>query len=274
MANQAEKAATFQALHARSGAFLIPNPWDAGSARVLEGLGFEALATTSAGFAQTLGRRDGCVDLEETVVHVRTLCDASSVPLSVDLENGFADSPEAVAAALLRVAEAGAVGASIEDFDGRDIYPMTQAVERIEAAVAAVGALPFPFMLTARAENLLHGVDDLDDTLKRLQAFAQAGADVVFAPGLRSLDQVRTVCAGVACPVNVLAPFLPSATLAELADAGARRVSVGGALALVSLAPVLDAAREMLEHGSFGWLSQVRAAAAARTYLMSKEQHR
>lgn len=268
MTETLDRARRFRALHERDGAFVIPNPWDAGSARVLEGLGFEALATTSSGFAQTLGRRDGKVTLEEKLAHCRLLCEVTTVPLSVDLENGFGHAPEDVAAAVAAVAATGAVGASIEDFDGAGIYPVEQAVERVRAAVEAARALDFPFILTARAENLLHGVEDLKDTIRRLQAFEEAGADVLFAPGLSSLEQVRQVCDSVSRPVNVLAPFIPDATVADFAAAGARRVSIGGALALASLAPVLEAGREMREQGSFTWLRHLAAAAPARKYLL------
>jgi 2-methylisocitrate lyase-like PEP mutase family enzyme len=268
MISQQQKAQRFAALHESDGAFLIPNPWDVGSARILEALGFDALATTSSGFAQTLGRRDGKVTLDEKLAHCRAVCDATTVPVSVDLENGFGHDPKDVQAAIAEVAATGAVGASIEDFDGTGIYRLELAVERIQAAVAAARALELPFTLTARAENLLHGVNDLDDTIRRLQAFEAAGADVLYAPGLRTLEQVRLVCASVSRPVNVLAPPLGGATLAELADAGARRVSVGGALALLSLAPVLAAGREMLTHGTFGWTAELPAAAEARKYLL------
>jgi 2-methylisocitrate lyase-like PEP mutase family enzyme len=265
---QQQKAKRFRALHERDGAFLIPNPWDAGSARILEGLGFEALATTSSGFAQTLGRRDGNVTLEEKLAHCRALCGATTLPISVDLENGFGHAPVDVQATIVAVAATGAVGGSIEDFDGTGIYQFDMAVERVRAAVEAARALAVPFTLTARAENLLHGVDDLDDTIRRLQAFEAAGAHVLYAPGLKTLEQVRRVCASVTRPVNILAPGIPNASLAELADAGARRVSVGGALALASLAPLLEAGREMLEQGTFGWLGQLSAAAEARKHLL------
>ncbi len=267
MTSQQEKARTFKALHERDGAFLIPNPWDAGSARILEGLGFEALATTSAGFAQTLGRRDGKVTLEETLAHCRILSDATTVPVSVDFEHGFADRPEDVQAAVTALAATGVVGGSIEDYDGQAIYERALAVERVQAAVEAARALDFPFTLTARAENLLRGVNDLDDTIARLQAFEAAGADVVYAPGLQSIDDVRRVCAAATRPVNVLAPMIRGVSLAELAAAGARRVSIGGALAMASLAPVLAAAREMLEHGTFDWTRLLADAAPARKFL-------
>ncbi len=267
MTAQQDKAQRFRELHRREGAFLIPNPWDVGSARLLEGLGFEALATTSAGLAQTLGRLDGRVSLDEVLDHVGALCAATGVPVSVDFEHGFGERPEDVAASLVRLAGTGAVGASIEDFDGHAIYGRNEAADRVAAAARAVAALDFPFTLTARAENLLRGVDDLEDTIARLQAYRDAGADVVYAPGLRNLDQVRAVCSALACPVNVLAPMVAGATLADFAAAGARRVSVGGALALLSLAPVVEAGREMLERGGFGWLDRVATGAEARRYF-------
>lgn len=267
MVAQHDKAQRFCELHRRDGAFLIPNPWDVGSARLLEGLGFEALATTSAGLAQTLGRLDGRVALEEVLDHVRDLCAATGVPVSVDFEHGYGERPGDVAASLIRLAGTGAVGASIEDFDGNTIYGRDEAVDRVGAAARAVSGLGFPFTLTARAENLLRGVDDLEDTVARLQAYQAAGADVVYAPGLTTLDQVKTVCSAVECPVNVLAPIVAGATLGDLAAAGARRVSVGGALALLSLSPVVEAGREMLEQGRFDWLSRVATGAEARRYF-------
>lgn len=267
MPTQQQKAQRFRALHDGEQAFLIPNPWDAGSARVLEGMGFHALATTSSGFAQTLGRRDGRVSLEEKLDHCRVLCEATTVPVSVDLENGFGHAPGDVRAAIAAVAATGAVGGSIEDFDGEGIYDFDLALERVQAAVEAARALEFPFILTARAENLLHGIADLDDTIRRLQAFEAAGADVLYAPGLRTLEQVRQVCAAVSRPVNVLAPLIPGVSLTEFAEAGAKRVSIGGALALASLTPVLSAGREMLEQGTFGWVQDLSKAAEARKYL-------
>ena len=267
MATQQQKAERFETLHDREGAFVIPNPWDGGSARILEGLGFEALATTSSGFAQTLGRRDGQVSLEEKLDHCRLLCSVTTVPVSVDLENGFGHAPADVQATIAAVAATGAVGGSIEDFDGEGIYELGLAVERVQAAVEAARALPFPFTLTARAENLLHGIDDLDDTVRRLQAFEAAGADVLYAPGLRTLEQVKQVCGAVSKPVNVLAPLVAGAKVADLAAAGARRLSVGGALALLSLGPVLDAGQAMLEQGDFDWVQQLSRAAQARKYL-------
>ena len=268
MPTQQEKAQRFRDLHEEPGAFVIPNPWDVGSARILEGLGFQALATTSSGFAQTLGRRDGRVSLAEKLDHCRALCEATTVPVSADLEYGFGHAPADVQATIAAVASTGAVGGSIEDFDGEGIYELDLAVERVSAAVQAARALDFPFTVTARAENLLRGVDDLDDTLRRLQAFESAGADVLYAPGLRTLDQVRQVCAGVSRPVNVLAPMVAGASIEDFAGAGARRLSIGGALALASLVPVLRAGREMLERGTFGWTQDLSEAADVRKYLI------
>lgn len=252
MITQEDKGARFREMHQREGTFIIPNPWDTGSARMLEGMGFEALATTSSGFANTLGRMDGQVELFEKLEHCRDLCDATSVPVSADFENGFADDPETVATNILLLAETGVAGCSIEDFGNGHIYEFLLAVERIEAAVEAVRSLPIPFVLTARCENLLRGVDDLDDTIRRLQAYEAAGADVLYAPGFRSLDQARTVIEQVDKPVNVLCATLPGATLADFEAVGAKRVSLGGLLARHALSAAYNASREMLENGAFG----------------------
>jgi 2-methylisocitrate lyase-like PEP mutase family enzyme len=245
--NQHEKAEAFRALH-QGEPFVIPNPWDAGAARMLEALGFKALATTSSGFAFTRGKLDGGVTLDEVVEHVRVLCAATSLPVAVDLENGY--GPPGVAIA--RVAEAGAVGGSIEDYDPAGaLYPVDVAIERVSEAVAAARALDFPFTLTARAEGQLRE-PGLDDTIARLQAFERAGADVLFAPGLRTADEVRAVCAAVSRPVNVLGHAgLP---LAAIAEAGGQRVSVGGALTWVAVAAAAEAA-ERLREGDFAVLS-------------------
>jgi 2-methylisocitrate lyase-like PEP mutase family enzyme len=250
---QAEKAAAFRALH-EGPAFVIPNPPDAGSARVLEALGFPALATTSSGFAYTLGRRDGGATLDEVIDHVGAVSRATAVPLSVDLENGHGPAPEDAARAITRAAEAGAVGGSIEDYDADEgVYPLGRAVERVRAAVEAARSLPFPFTLTARAENLIRGVHDLEDTIARLQAYADAGADVLFAPGLRDADAVREVCAAVPRPVNVLAHR--GLRMAEIAEAGARRVSVGGALTWVAVGALAAAATRIRDDGDFSVLA-------------------
>jgi len=259
MTRQETKAAEFRALHAGA-PFVIPNPWDAGSARVLASLGFKALATTSSGFAFTLGRADGATSLEEVVAHVAMLDGATELPLSVDLENGYGPDPESAALAITRVAEAGAVGGSIEDYDpAGNLYELEHAVERIDAAAEAARGLGFPFTLTARAENFLRGNPDLDDTIARLQAFERAGADVLYAPGLSTADQVRAVCEALTKPVNVLAR--PGLSFAELADAGARRVSVGGALTWVAAAALKEAAAAMLDAGDFSALAAKSPAA-------------
>jgi 2-methylisocitrate lyase-like PEP mutase family enzyme len=243
---QAEKAAAFAALH-EGPAFVIPNPWDGGSARVLEALGFRALATTSSGFAYALGRGDGSVTLDEIAAHVALLGEVSSLPVSVDLENGYGPEPADAAAAIWRVAEAGAVGGSIEDWDrdGERLYGVEEAVERLAAAVEAARALPFAFTLTARAENHIRANPDLDDTIARLQAYERAGADVLYAPGLRSVEEIRAVCDAVGKPVNVLAR--PNLTVADIAAAGATRISVGGALAWVAVRAFEQAGRALLE---------------------------
>jgi 2-methylisocitrate lyase-like PEP mutase family enzyme len=257
MLTQAGKAELFAALHQREGAFVIPNPWDVGSARLLAALGFEALASTSAGNAWACGVQDGELELEATLVHARELAEASDLPVSVDFENGFAAAPEDVAEHVARLAASGVAGGSIEDFTGTGespIYDFELAVERVRAAVEAAHGHDCPFTLTARAENLLHGVDDFDDTLRRLQAFERAGADVLYAPGLRTLEQVRIVASAVGKPVNVLAPMVAGATVAEFAAAGAKRLSIGGALGGVAFGAALHAAKEM-QSGSFAGLA-------------------
>jgi 2-methylisocitrate lyase-like PEP mutase family enzyme len=251
--SQNEKATAFRALH-ESGVFLIPNPWDAGSAKVLAGLGFPALASTSSGFAFTLGRPDGGASLDEVVAHARALDEATDLPVSVDLENGYGSRPEDAALAITRVAGAGAVGGSIEDHDpATGIYDLDHAAQRVAAAVEAARALDFPFTLTARAENHIHGRDDLPDTIARLQAYERAGADVLYAPGLSDTDQIRAVCAAVSKPVNVLAR--PGLTVAGIAAAGGRRISVGGALAWVAFGAMAAAAQAIREEGDFSVLS-------------------
>ena len=269
--DQAAKAAAFRALHARPGAFVIPNPWDAGSARILASLGFEALATTSAGLANALGLRDGAAGRAETLANARAIVDATPLPVSADLENGFGDAPEAAAETIRLAAEAGLVGGSIEDASGdpaRPIYDHGQAVERVAAAVAAARALPFPFMLTARAENFLHGRADLDDTIRRLQAFEQAGADVLYAPGLPGLDAVRAVCAAVSRPVNVLAGGSSPPTVAALAEAGVRRISLGSGLSRAALGSLMRAARELKEAGTFGFLADALSSGEANGLML------
>jgi 2-methylisocitrate lyase-like PEP mutase family enzyme len=249
---QEEKAARFRALHAGE-PFVIPNPWDAGSARVLEALGFEALATTSSGFAFTLGRLDGEATPDEVADHVARLVAATDLPISVDLENGYGAEPESAAQAIIRVAEAGAVGGSIEDYDpAGHLYDLPQATERVAAAVEAARGLGWPFTITARAENHLRGNPDLDDTITRLQAFEEAGADVLYAPGLKSPDEIRTICGSVSKPLNVLAR--PSLTFAEIVEAGAQRISVGGSLTWTAVEALAAAASDIRDRGDFSSL--------------------
>jgi 2-methylisocitrate lyase-like PEP mutase family enzyme len=251
VASQADKGTAFRSLH-EGEPFVIPNPWDVGSARVLEALGFAALATTSSGFAFTLGRLDGAATLDEVCAHVAAISAATEIPLSVDLENGYGPAPADAATAITRVAEEGAVGGSIEDFDPDEgLYPPNLAAERVAAAVEAARALDFPFTLTARAENHIRGNPDLDDTIARLQAYERAGADVLYAPGLRSVDEIRTVAEAVAKPLNVLA--LGGLSLAEIASAGGQRVSVGGGLAFVGV-DAFAAVAEQLREGDLSGL--------------------
>ncbi len=249
MTRQEKKAAAFAALHAGE-PFMIPNPWDPGSARVLAALGFKALASTSSGFAFTLGRLDGGATLAEVVQHAAALDRATELPLSVDLENGYGPDPASAARAIEGAAAAGAVGGSIEDYDrGGHIYDRRHATERIAAAVEAARGLGFGFMVTARADSHIRGNPDLNDTIARLQAFEQAGADVLYAPGLRSIDEVRAVCEAVSKPVNVLA--VPGLSFADIAEAGAQRVSVGGALTWVAAKAMADAATAIRDNGEF-----------------------
>jgi len=252
---QADKGRRFQALHQGPGAFVIPNPWDTGSARLLAMLGFEALATTSAGYAFTLGLCDNQVGRDPMLAHVADLVAATDLPVSADLENGFADEPEAVAETIRRAAAAGLVGASIEDASGNPddpIYRRDLAVERVRAAAEVARSLPFPFMLTARAENFLFGRKDLGDTIARLQAFQEAGANVLYAPGLTSRDEIETIVRAVDLPVNVLMGMAGvRLTVAELSALGVKRISVGSSFARAALAGFLRAAREVKERGSF-----------------------
>jgi len=236
VSSQREKGERFVELH-RGDPFIIPNPFDVGSARELERLGFAALTTTSSGFAWTLGKEDGETTVDEVVAHVGAIAAATSVPLAVDLEN-HVDG-------VSRVAEAGAVGASIEDWDGERLYPLEAAVARVREAADAAGSMSHPFVLVGRAENYIRGVDDLDDTIARLQAYADAGADCLYAPGLRTPEQVRTVCSAVAKPVNVL--LLGGLTVRDCFDAGAQRVSVGGALTWAARDALVASARQLLQ---------------------------
>ena len=259
-ASQSDKAARFRALHQAPGVFVIPNPWDAGSARILAGLGFEALATSSGAAAGVLGRRDGNVTREEALAHARAIVSATDLPVSADLEKGFGDAPEAAAETIRHAAAVGLVGGSIEDATGdknRPLYDIGHAIERVAAAAQAARALAFPFTLTARAENFLRGNPDLDDTITRLVAFEKAGADVLFAPGLPDLAAVRAVCAAVSKPVNFMVGIRgKSFTVAELATAGVRRISLATSLYRAAMSGLLDAAREVKGKGTFGYLDQ------------------
>jgi 2-methylisocitrate lyase-like PEP mutase family enzyme len=257
MKTQVEKGEVFRALHQRAGVFVIPNPWDVGSARLLAGLGFEALATTSAGYAFSMGKRDGLVGREAMMTHVATLAAATDLPVSADLENGFGDAPEEVAETIRMAAAAGASGGSIEDATGREddpIYPQGLAAERIRAAAEAAKGLPAPFTLTARCENYLHGRPDLADTIRRLQTYQEAGADVLYAPGLTSHEEIATLLKSLDRPVNVLVGFKGiRLSLAEASAMGVRRLSVGSALARAAYGSLLRAANEMREHGTFAF---------------------
>ncbi|MCC8971050.1 isocitrate lyase/PEP mutase family protein [Bradyrhizobium brasilense] len=271
MRTQADKAARFRELHQRPGAFIIPNPWDAGTAKLLASMGFEALATTSLGLANTLGR--STVSLDEIIENCRVIAEATDLPVNADLEKCGADMPKLAAEAIRFAAEAGAVGGSIEDSTGdpqRPIYDFSLAVERVQAAVEAARALPFPFTLTARAENFLHGRKDLDDTIKRLQAFEAAGADVLYSPGLYDLATIKTVVSSVNKPFNLVMGYAdPTLTIEQLSAAGVKRISVGGAMQRHALAAFLRCAREMKDNGAFSFVrdmapvKEVRAAFAA-----------
>lgn len=254
--DQRQKGEAFRALH-EGEPFVIPNPWDAGSARVLEALGFRALATTSSGFAFTLGRPDGGASLQELAEHVRQVDRATSLPVSVDLENGHGAEPEAAARAVEVAAEAGAVGGSIEDWDPEHgLYPLAEAAGRISAATERARSLGFSFTLTARAENHIRGNPDLDDTITRLKAYEAAGADVLYAPGLRGVDQIQAVCSAVGRPVNVLA--YPGITVQEIARAGGRRISLGGALTWTAVEAMAQAAERIRDAGDFSGLASAR----------------
>ena len=259
-ASQSEKATRFRALHQGPGAFVIPNPWDAGSARILAGLGFEALATSSGASAGILGRRDGKVTREEALAHARAIVGATDLPVSADLEKGFGDAPAVAAETIRLAAEVGLVGGSIEDATGdkdKPLYDLSLAAERVAAAVQAARALPFPFTLTARAENYLRGNPNLDDTIKRLQAFEKAGADVLFAPGLPDLESVRAVCAAISKPFNFMVGIKgKSFTVAELTAAGVKRISLATSLYREAMSGLVNAAREVKDKGTFGYLDR------------------
>ena len=271
MPTQAEKAARSRALHEGPAPFLMPNPWDAGSARILAGLGFAALATSSGACAGTLGRRDGRVTREEALAHARGIVEAVDLPVSADLENGFGDAPAAAAETVRGAAAAGLAGCSIEDASGdreRPLYDPALAAERIAAAAGAARATGLPFTLTARAENFLRGNPDLDDTIRRLQAFEAAGADVLMAPGLPDLDAVRTVVASLAKPFNFMVAIRGrSFSVAELADAGVRRISLATSLYRAALTGLVAAAAEANERGTFGYVESSMTTAELNGFL-------
>jgi 2-methylisocitrate lyase-like PEP mutase family enzyme len=276
MPTQTEKALAFRALHARPGAFVMPNPWDAGSALLLSTLGFEALATTSAGFAFSIGRRDseGGLSRAETLANARAIVEATDLPVSADLENGFGHDPEDCAETIRAASAVGLAGGSIEDASGdtaRPIYDLSLATERVAAAVEAGRSLSIPFVLTARAENFLHGRPDLDDTIHRLQAFEKAGAEVLYAPGLTNLDQIRAVCASVSRPVNVVMGLAGGAfSVQQLAEAGVKRISLGSSLARAALGALMRAAGEIRQSATFTFASDAMPFAVAQRHMRSK----
>lgn len=271
-ATQAEKAARFRELHAAPGIFVVPNPWDAVSARLLEARGFTALATSSAAAAALLGKTDNSITRDEALAHARLIAHAVQIPVSADLENGFGAEPELVAETIRLAGAAGLAGGSIEDFTGDASAPLFEvefAAKRVAAAVDAARRLGFPFVVTARAENLLHdGHDNVDETIRRLRAYEEAGADVLFAPGLRKMDDIRRVCAAVKKPLNIMAS-IPGAgfTLRELAAAGVRRVSLAASLYRAALSGVDAAAREILEQGTFGYTSRIIKGDEVKVWL-------
>src|SRR3954464_9169087 len=257
MRSQAEKGLVFRELHARPGILILPNPWDAGTAKLLASLGFEALATTSLGMANALGRADGegAISRTELLENCRIIAAATGLPVNADLENGYADDPKEAATILRDAAQMGVVGGSIEDWSGERIYDFSHAVERVSAGVEMARSLPVPFTFVARAENLIRGRPDLDDTIKRLQAFEKAGADVLYAPGLRDLETMRTVVQSIGKPLNgVMSAADPSLTAAEMEAVGVKRLSVGGALSRLALAAFMKGARQMQEEGAFTWV--------------------
>lgn len=263
MLSQAEKAVIFQSLHQQHQIFVVGNPWDAGSARILTGIGYKALSTTSAGLAFSLGRKDGtaAVSRAEALANAKSIVEATNLPVAADLENGYGHKPEDAAETIRLAAEAGLVGGSIEDATGNEsdpIYEFQHAVERVAAAAESAKSLPFPFMFVARAENYLHGRPDLDDTIRRLQAFEKAGAEVLYAPGLTRPEDIRTVCSSVTKPVNVLMGLkgAPRLTVQQLGELGVRRISVGSGFSRAALTAFLHAAREVIEDGTFSFADE------------------
>ncbi|HEV3422691.1 MAG TPA: isocitrate lyase/phosphoenolpyruvate mutase family protein [Paraburkholderia sp.] len=276
MASQSEKAQQFKAYHEAAPAFIIPNPWDIGTARLLALAGFKALATSSAGYAFSRGLPDYSIGREQMMTHLAEIAAATDLPVSADLENGFGDAPEDAAETIRRAAAAGVVGGSIEDATGRPdepIYPHALAAERIRAAAEAARALPFPFTLTARAENYLVGRPNLDDTIRRLQAYQEAGADVLYAPGLKTRDDIAAVVSALERPVNVLMGLQGVLlSFGELEELGVQRVSVGGSLARAALGAFLRAAHEMRDHGTFTFTEEA-ASGSALNDLFTKASH-
>lgn len=268
---QSEKALRFEKLHQRPGPFLIPNPWDAGSARILNRLGFEAFATSSGAAAATYGRRDGTLTRDEALASARAIVNATDLPVSADLENGFGHAPEAVAETIRKAAEAGLVGCSIEDFTSdknQPLYDIQFATERIAAAFHAARSLPFRFTLTARAENFVRGKPDLHETIKRLEAYEKAGADVLFAPALPDLAAVRAVCSAVSKPVNFMVTIRrKSFSVAELVEAGVKRISFASSLYRAAMTGLLQAATEVWQSGTFGYLETAMTSAELYDYL-------
>src|SRR5262245_31650774 len=270
-ASQSDKATRFRALHQGPGAFLIPNPWDAGSARILAGMGFQALATSSGAEAGVLGKRDGKVQREEALAHARAIVEATDLPVSADLEKGFGDDPKVAAETIRLAAGVGLVGGSIEDATGdkdKPLYDLGQATERVAAAVQAARALSFPFTLTARAEGFLRGKADLDDVIKRLQAFEKAGADVLMSPGLPDLESVRKVCSALSKPFNFMVGIKgKSFTVAELTAAGVKRISLATSLYRMAMTGLVDAAREVKDKGTFGYIDRSLATPDMNAFM-------
>lgn len=265
---QAEKAQRLATLHAGPGAFVIANAWDAGSARILASLGFAALATSSGAAAGALGRRDGRITREESLEHAKAVAEATDLPVSGDLENGFGDSPDDAAATIKGAIAAGLVGGSIEDFSGKSLYPLDHAIRRVEAAAASARAAPFKFSLTGRCENFIRGNPDLEDTIKRLQAYEAAGADVLMAPGLPDLESVRKVCASLRKPFNFMGGIRgKNPTVAELQAAGVRRISLATSLYRAAMTGLVEAAREVKDKGTFGYLDRAMATPDLNSFM-------
>ena len=270
MPTQRDKCIALEGLHRADGAWVIPNPWDVGSAKLLQGLGFKALATTSSGFAYTLGRADGEVSIDEKLQHCQLLCAGTDIPISADFENGYSEQTAGIVENIQRLAETGIAGFSIEDYsrDHHRLYEFSEAVDRVQLAAETITDLGLPLQLTARAENLLRGVDDIEDTIARLQAFAAVGADVLYAPGIKTHAQLRQVTASIEKPFNVLASFMPGSSVSDFSASGAARISLGGALNSAAINPVLTAGAQMLERGTFDWLG-ARADGALVNKLLS-----